>query len=106
MSARCGHQDRLRGRRAAAPLFRAAGVQKPGPALARVLPSTAPPAGLTMTLHVVGVRHHSPACARLVEKTIVRLRPRFVLIEGPSDMNDRLDEFFLAHELPVALFTY
>ena len=59
-----------------------------------------------MALHVLGVRHHSPACARLVETTIRSLRPRFVLVEGPSDMNDRLDEMLLAHELPVALFTY
>ncbi len=59
-----------------------------------------------MALHVLGVRHHSPACARLVETTIRSLRPRFVLVEGPSDMNDRLDEMLLAHELPFALFTY
>ena len=59
-----------------------------------------------MALHVIGVRHHSPACARLVEATVRRLRPRFVLIEGPADMNDRLDELALAHHLPVALFTY
>src|ERR1700678_2065045 len=59
-----------------------------------------------MALHVVGVRHHSPACARLVEWTIRRTRPRFVLIEGPSDMNARMDELMLPHVLPVALFTY
>lgn len=59
-----------------------------------------------MGLHVVGVRHHSPACARVVEATIRALRPRFVLIEGPSDMNDRLGELSLAHSLPIALFTY
>jgi len=59
-----------------------------------------------MALHVLGVRHHSPACARLVEGTIRALRPRFVLIEGPADMNGRLDELLLDHEPPVALFTY
>ena len=59
-----------------------------------------------MALTVVGVRHHSPACARLVEATLRELRPRFVLVEGPSDMNDRMDEMLLGHELPVALFTY
>lgn len=59
-----------------------------------------------MALHVVGVRHHSPACARLVDQTIRRLAPRFVLIEGPCDMNDRLGELVLPHELPVALFSY
>jgi hypothetical protein len=56
-------------------------------------------------LTVVGVRHHSPACAGLVREAIERLRPAHVLIEGPSDMNDRIGEFLLGHELPVAVFT-
>lgn len=59
-----------------------------------------------MSLHVVGVRHHSPACARLVGQTIRALRPRHVLIEGPADMNARLDELLLPHVPPVAVFTY
>lgn len=59
-----------------------------------------------MTLSVVGVRHHSPACARLVEHRLRQLRPRMVLIEGPADMNARLDELLLAHELPLAIFTF
>lgn len=59
-----------------------------------------------MTLHVVGVRHHSPACARVVVDAIRTLRLRHVLIEGPADMNDRMGELLLAHQLPVALFTY
>ncbi|WP_063824690.1 DUF5682 family protein [Nocardia pseudovaccinii] len=53
----------------------------------------------------VGVRHHSPACARLVRDTIRALRPAHVLIEGPADMNDRLDELLLGHDLPIAIFT-
>ncbi len=59
-----------------------------------------------MALHIIGVRHHSPACARLVAHAIRTLRPRHVLIEGPADMNGRLDELLLGHELPVALFTF
>ena len=59
-----------------------------------------------MALHVVGVRHHSPACARLVEATIRAVRPRWVLIEGPSDMNGRLGELLLDHTPPLALFTF
>ncbi|BBH63505.1 hypothetical protein ACTI_01900 [Actinoplanes sp. OR16] len=58
-----------------------------------------------MNLTVLGVRHHSPACARLVGDTIAALRPAFVLIEGPADMNDRIGELLLGHELPVAVFT-
>jgi len=57
-------------------------------------------------VHVVGVRHHSPACARLVESTIERIKPRFVLVEGPLDMNERIDELLLGHSMPVALFSY
>ncbi len=56
-------------------------------------------------LHVVGVRHHSPACARLVEHTVRIVRPRHVLIEGPVDMNSRLEELLLPHELPLAIFS-
>ncbi|MFC0104849.1 DUF5682 family protein [Kibdelosporangium aridum] len=54
----------------------------------------------------IGVRHHSPACARLVAETIERLNPAYVLIEGPADINGRLDELLLGHELPVAIFSY
>ncbi|MFF0288936.1 DUF5682 family protein [Streptomyces sp. NPDC005262] len=54
----------------------------------------------------LGVRHHSPACARLVERTIEELRPAHVLVEGPAEMNARLDELLLGHELPVAVFSH
>jgi hypothetical protein len=54
---------------------------------------------------VLGVRHHSPACARLVERLIRRERPKFVLIEGPIDFNPRIDQLQLDHKLPVALFS-
>lgn len=61
---------------------------------------------LASLLHVVGVRHHSPACARLVRHTIRTERPRHVLIEGPCDFNARLGELSLGHALPIAIFTY
>jgi hypothetical protein len=57
-------------------------------------------------LHIVGVRHHSPACARLAQSVIRATKPAFVLIEGPSDMNDRLDELSLDHDPPIALFSF
>ncbi len=57
-------------------------------------------------LTVVGVRHHSPACARLVSRTIERLRPRFVLIEGPADFNPHIVDLRLPHTLPVAIFSF
>jgi hypothetical protein len=59
-------------------------------------------AGLT----VIGVRHHSPACARLVADTIRRLKPAYVLIEGPADFNPYLGDLRLEHQLPVALFSF
>ncbi|MFC4335435.1 DUF5682 family protein [Salininema proteolyticum] len=57
-------------------------------------------------LHVLGVRHHSPACARLVERTVRELRPAAVLIEGPSDFNERLGELELGHRMPFAVYSY
>lgn len=53
----------------------------------------------------LGVRHHSPACARLVREVIGELRPAHVLVEGPADMNHRMGEVLLDHDLPVAIFT-
>jgi hypothetical protein len=58
-----------------------------------------------MPVTFIGVRHHSPACARLVADTIDELRPAYVLIEGPADFNPRLDELTLGHELPIAIFS-
>lgn len=59
-----------------------------------------------MSVTIIGVRHHSPACARLVRQVIARDRPHAVLIEGPSDFNPRLDELRLGHRLPVALYSH
>ncbi|WP_432855544.1 DUF5682 family protein [Amycolatopsis sp. CA-161197] len=53
----------------------------------------------------LGVRHHSPACSRAVASAVAALRPAYVLVEGPSDVNDRLGELLLGHELPIAIHT-
>ncbi|AQZ69553.1 unnamed protein product [[Actinomadura] parvosata subsp. kistnae] len=58
-----------------------------------------------MAVTFIGVRHHSPACARLVADTITSLRPAYVLVEGPADMNARMDELLLGHQLPIAVHT-
>lgn len=55
---------------------------------------------------IIGVRHHSPACARVVAETIRALRPAHVLIEGPADMNPRMGELLLGHTPPLAIFSY
>ncbi|WP_433472694.1 DUF5682 family protein [Spirillospora sp. CA-142024] len=64
------------------------------------------PAARLMAVTFVGVRHHSPACARLVRDVIRRLRPAYVLVEGPADFGGRMDELLLGHEPPVAVFSY
>lgn len=55
---------------------------------------------------IIGIRHHSPACARLVAARIHDLKPRYVLIEGPMDFNTRLEELFLPHRMPLAIYSY
>lgn len=57
-------------------------------------------------LIVLGVRHHSPACARMVTEVIERARPAFVLIEGPADFNPDIGDLSLQQHLPVAIFSY
>lgn len=59
-----------------------------------------------MNVRIVGIRHHSPACARLVREFIRIDQPDFVLIEGPSDFNPRLQELHLDHSPPLAIFSY
>lgn len=55
---------------------------------------------------IIGIRHHSPACARLVSEKIRQIKPKYVLIEGPMDFNPRLDELFLGHRLPLAIYSF
>ncbi|MEM6275000.1 MAG: DUF5682 family protein [Myxococcota bacterium] len=57
-------------------------------------------------IHFFPVRHHSPTAARLVRTWIRELRPDFVLVEGPFDYNDQIDELRRDHQLPIALYTY
>lgn len=52
------------------------------------------------------VRHHSPTCARLLRQLILTMQPDVILIEGPSDFNDQLDELLLPHRLPIAIYSY
>ncbi|MGW8389398.1 DUF5682 family protein [Pseudoduganella sp. HUAS MS19] len=55
---------------------------------------------------IIGVRHHSPACARLVAHKIRCVRPAYVLIEGPADFNDKLEQLYLPHKLPLAIYSF
>ena len=42
--------------------------------------------------HVFGVRHFSPAGAYYVREYLDKVKPKIVLIEGPSDFNDLIGE--------------
>jgi hypothetical protein len=54
----------------------------------------------------IPIRHHSPACALNVRKTILERRPSAVLVEGPADMTP-LVKFILHPETrtPFAVYT-
>ncbi|MEW4564785.1 DUF5682 family protein [Bremerella sp. JC770] len=52
------------------------------------------------------VRHHSPAAATLVARCIDACQAAAVLIEGPSDYNEHLDELLLDHQLPISIYSY
>ncbi|MFO0845601.1 MAG: DUF5682 family protein [Gemmataceae bacterium] len=52
------------------------------------------------------VRHHSPAGSRLLRRLALDVRPGAILIECPSDYNGRLDELYLPHQPPVAIYSY
>lgn len=58
-------------------------------------------------VHVVPVRHHSPALARATAAVIRALRPRLVLIEGPSDANHLIDALTAPDAVaPLAILAY
>jgi hypothetical protein len=62
---------------------------------------------MSAQLEVIGIRHHSPACARLVQARIEAFAPDCVLIEGPSDFSPRISELQMAgHTPPLAVFSY
>ena len=60
-----------------------------------------------MSVHLFGVRHHGPGCARSLRAALERLAPDIVLVEGPPDAHDALP---LLREAtmrpPVALLLY
>ena len=60
-----------------------------------------------MTLHVFGIRHHGPGCARSLRAALDELGPDVVVVEGPSDAEEALP--LAAHEdmqPPVAMLIY
>ncbi|MCC7369185.1 MAG: hypothetical protein IT306_12225 [Chloroflexi bacterium] len=56
---------------------------------------------------IVPIRHHSPAAALHVGRLIRERRPRVVLIEGPSDATDLIEQLTdPATRPPVAVYAY
>jgi len=47
-------------------------------------------AASTNPVHLFGVRHHGPGCARSLVKALEALQPDCVLIEGPPEADDLL----------------
>lgn len=60
-----------------------------------------------MNVHLFGIRHHGPGCARSLAAALEALRPDCVLVEGPPEA-DALARFAGAPGLvpPVALLVY
>lgn len=52
------------------------------------------------------VRHHSPIAAKVLVELINTIQPAAVLIEGPADYNEHMDQLFLGHRLPIAIYSY
>jgi len=60
-----------------------------------------------MSLHVFGIRHHGPGCARALREALDALAPDCVLVEGPADANAQLPLLADAAMLPpVALLVH
>ena len=60
-----------------------------------------------MSVHIFGVRHHGPGCARALRSALAELQPDIVLVEGPPDAHEVLP--LLTHQEtkpPVALLLY
>ncbi len=60
-----------------------------------------------MSIHVFGIRHHGPGCARSLLAALKKLKPDIVLVEGPPDAQEVIP--FLAQTTmkpPLALLIY
>lgn len=60
-----------------------------------------------MSIHIFGIRHHGPGCARSLAQALAQLQPDILLIEGPPEADDLLT--LAAHDQmkpPVALLVY
>ncbi len=60
-----------------------------------------------MTLHIFGIRHHGPGCARSLRAALEELAPDMIVVEGPADAENALP-LAANNSLkpPVALLVY
>ncbi|MBA2364612.1 MAG: hypothetical protein H0V86_13875, partial [Chloroflexia bacterium] len=60
-----------------------------------------------MAVHVFGIRHHGPGCARALRDALCTLEPDIVLVEGPPDAHAVLPALVRPEmKPPVALLVY
>ena len=60
-----------------------------------------------MSVHVFGIRHHGPGCARSLRTALEELQPDCLLVEGPPDAQAALPLLMSEQmEPPVALLLY
>ena len=60
-----------------------------------------------MPLHLFGIRHHGPGCARSLRAALDELQPDIIVMEGPADAQDVLAQGAHAQMIPpVALLLY
>lgn len=60
-----------------------------------------------MAVHVFGIRHHGPGCARALRNALCTLEPDIVLVEGPPDAHAVLPALVRPEmKPPVALLVY
>lgn len=60
-----------------------------------------------MSIHVFGIRHHGPGCARSLRAALEKLKPDILLIEGPPDAQEVLPLIEQPKmKPPVALLIY
>jgi hypothetical protein len=60
-----------------------------------------------MSIHVFGIRHHGPGCARSLRRALDELRPDVIVMEAPSDAEEALS--WASHagmKPPVAMLMY
>ena len=58
-------------------------------------------------IHFFGIRHLSPAGAYYLREYLEEKKPKLVLIEGPSDLNDQIENMTRPETRPpIAILAY